>query len=667
MSDSKRAITTADITQIDVFSDPKFTPDGDAFTYVSTTINDNNDYESHLFFQHLNEDVAKQWTFGDGKNSNPSISPDGKKVVFQSNRSGLMQLWMLYTDGGEARQLTTFKNGAGNPNWSKDGRYIIFSASLDADDDVQRQTEPSKEERQKEKETQKKQPLVIKRLDHKSDANGFHDTKRAQLILFDTENDTITQLTTEDADHTYQDISPDGNTILFAANLNEDADYENTNDLYLFHRSTKTITKLTDGQGVYHSASFSPNGDKIACFGHEYTHAGATQNELYIFDVETNRRTCLSEAWDMQLGDVMIGDMRLGNSTTGPIWSKDETRIFFIASDFGATGLYQVTVDGDLNVRYKKDNHVFGFSYDAESETFILGISTPTNPCNFYQLKNDDELKRLTNANATFLDEVAIVEPEALTATAEDGWEIQGWLLRPYGFEEGKKYPFILEIHGGPHMMYGRSFFHEMQLLAAKGYVVLYTNPRGSYGYGQAYVDAVRSDYGGGDYTDLMSAVDYALENYSFIDDTRLGVTGGSYGGFMTNWIVGHTNRFKAAVTQRSISNWLSFYGVSDIGYFFTKWELGKNIMEDPEQLWNFSPLKYAENVETPLLILHSEQDYRCPIEQGEQLFTTLKHLRKNVEFVRFPDASHELSRSGKPEMRMERLNHICRWFETYL
>ncbi|WP_369693672.1 alpha/beta hydrolase family protein [Lentibacillus sp. CBA3610] len=237
--------------------------------------------------------------------------------------------------------------------------------------------------------------------------------------------------------------------------------------------------------------------------------------------------------------------------------------------------------------------------------------------------------------------------------------EIQGWLLRPYGFEKDKKYPFILEIHGGPHMMYGQTFFHEMQLLAAKGYVVLYTNPRGSHGYGQAFVDACRGDYGGKDYTDLMRAVDYALDEFEFIDKDRLGVTGGSYGGFMTNWIVGHTNRFKAAVTQRCISNWLSFYGVSDIGYFFTKWELGKNLLEDPAKLWDFSPLKYAENIETPLLIVHGEKDFRCPIEQGEQLFVTLKHLQKDVEFVRFPDANHELSRSGKPEMRIERLNHF--------
>src|SRR5699024_5965425 len=254
---------------------------------------------------------------------------------------------------------------------------------------------------------------------------------------------------------------------------------------------------------------------------------------------------------------------------------------------------------------------------------------------------NDKKLTRLTDANREFLDDVQLSEPETLTFKADDGWDIQGWLLRPYGFEEDKQYPFILEVHGGPHAMYGQTFFHEMQLLAAKGYVVLYTNPRGSHGYGQEFVNACREDYGGKDYSDLMRAVDFVLEEYDFIDEDRLGVTGGSYGGFMTNWIVGHTHRFKAAVTQRCISNWLSFYGVSDLGYFFTIWELGKNLLGDRADLWDFSPLRYAENIETPLLIVHGEKDFRCPIEQGEQMFVTLKHLRKEVEFVRFPDANH--------------------------
>ncbi|MUV36666.1 Acylaminoacyl-peptidase [Lentibacillus sp. JNUCC-1] len=662
-----RPIAAEDFKKLDIYSDPQIAPDGSGYVFVSTKVKDDDSYESQLFFQNLSETNPQQWTFHKSKQSHPRFSPDGKSIVFQSDRSGVPQLWLLPVEGGEARQLTTFKNGAVNPEWSKDGKFIIFTAMLEADDDVERQKELSKEERQKEAQEKKKQPIVIDQLKHKSDASGFRDAKRSQIVLYDIDNESFTQLTSADADHGFLDISPDGQTILFAANLNEQADRELINDIYKLDTASKQIEKLTNGKGSYGGGVFSPCGTKVAVVGHEQQYAGATLNDLYVYDLKTNERTCLSSDWDFPVGDLMIGDTRLGASEAGPVWSEDGETLYFIGTDRGATGLHSVTLNGELSTLYNRDNHVFGFSYHKSSHTFIIGVSTPVDPGNFYKLGTDGMFEQITMANAGFLADVHLAVPEELTVTAEDGWEIQGWLLKPYGFEEGKKYPFVLEIHGGPHMMYGQSFFHEMQLLAAKGYVVLYTNPRGSHGYGQHFVDACREDYGGKDYTDLMSAVDYALENYSFIDEERLGVTGGSYGGFMTNWIVGHTNRFKAAVTQRSISNWLSFYGVSDIGFFFTKWEHGLNLLDDPEKLWDFSPLKYAANVETPLLIVHGEQDLRCPIEQGEQLFITLKHLEKEVEFVRFPGANHELSRSGAPYMRIERLNHILRWFETYL
>lgn len=663
---TKRALTANDLMKIDVYSDPQFTPDGSGYTFVSSAVNDKKDYESHIFFQKINKSKPVQWTFGKNKNNNLRISPDGNCAVFQSDRSGVPQLYLLQMNGGEAKQLTTFKNGATSPCWSGDGSQIFFQAALETDDDITNQHELSEEEHEKEKAEKNKKPLVVTRLKYKSDAEGFRDQKRAQIVSFNLEKDTFEQLTTADADHQLEDVSSDGKTILFSANLHDDEDYELTNDLFLLSLKTKEQIQLSNGKGAYENAHFSPDGNQIACFGHEYLHAGATLSELYVFDVNSRERICLSNNWDMQLDDAMIGDTRMGHSTGGPVWSADGKHIFFLGTDYGATGLYQVNLEEELHVLYKNDNHVFGFSYDFNNGTFILGISTPTNPCNYYLL-NGEKLDPLTNGNSNLLDEIELIEPETLTYNAEDGWQIQGWMLKPYGFEEGKKYPLILEIHGGPHAMYGQTFFHELQLLAAQGYVVLYTNPRGSDGYGQTFVNACREDYGGKDYTDLMTAVDFALATYDFIDEERLGVTGGSYGGFMTNWIVGHTNRFKAAVTQRCISNWLSFYGVSDIGFFFTKWELGKNLLEDPDKLWDFSPLKYAKNVETPLLIVHGEQDFRCPIEQSEQLFVTLKHLRKKVKFVRFPGANHELSRGGHPELRVERLNHITRWFEKYL
>ncbi|WP_200416492.1 S9 family peptidase [Virgibacillus salexigens] len=667
MSKHRRKLTSEDILNLEVFSDPQFTPDGQAFTYVSTTINDKKDYQSQLFYQSLNDNNAIPWTFDNDKNTYLRFSPDGKRAVFQSTRSGLPQLWLINTDGGEAQQLTTFKHGATNPTWTKDGQFILFSALLENDDDIHNQQEMTKEEKQKIKSAKQEHPLVVNRLKYKSDAKGFHDNKKTQIIRMNIQDGSVTQLTQADTDHAFQDISPDGKTVLIAANLNDEADQELSNDLYLLDIATQKMNKLTTKHGSYQQASFSPDGSKIACFGHDFAYKGATLTELYIFDCQSLEQTCLSTNWNFQLGDAMIGDTRLGTSETGPTWNQDGSTIFFIATREGATELHQIELTANHQVLYSDDNHVFGFTYDVVNDQLILGISTPTDPCNFYLLNEDLSLSQLTNGNKTVKDQIAFEKPETLWIKTEDNVEIQGWLIRPYHFTEGKKYPMILEIHGGPHAMYGQTFFFELQLLAAQGYVVLYTNPRGSHGYDQHFVDACRMDYGGGDYHDVMQAVNHAVQMYSFIDKDRLGVTGGSYGGFMTNWIVGHTNCFKAAVTQRSISNWLSFYGVSDIGYFFTEWEHGLNLLDDPSKLWEISPLKYAADVETPLLILHGENDYRCPIEQGEQLFITLKHLKKEVEFVRFPEANHELSRSGKPNMRIERLNHICRWFEKYV
>lgn len=662
----KRPITAEDLTNIDVYSDPQFSPDGGSYAFISTVVNEEKEYESHLYVQKLNERNPSKWTFHNGKDQHPRFSPDGSTLAFVSNRSGTNQIWLLNTNGGEARQLTTFKYGASNPEWSKDGRSLFFTASLEKDDDITSQKELTKEERERAQKELEKQPFFVNQLKYKSDAKGFHrHNRKNHIIQYDLETETYTQLTTADRDHAFQDSSPDGTHILFTANLNKNADFEQTNDLFTLNIETKEITKITDGKGSYGQACFSPSGQKIASLGHEFTYKMATLQELYVFDLQTNERTCLSEDIDIHLGLAFAADMRLGESHIGPVWSKDEQKLYVAGVDQGASALYELDLNGGFQPVHQRDEHLFGFSYHPETESFILGISTPTNPCDFHLLK-EGELTPLTDANKTFIEEVALSEPEAFTFN-RNGFDIQGWMLRPYGFKEGEKYPLVLEIHGGPHAMYGQTFFHEMQLLAAQGYAVLYTNPRGSHGYGQSFVDAVRTDYGGNDYEDLMHAVDVALEKYDFIDEDRLGVTGGSYGGYMTNWIVSHTNRFKAAVTQRSISNWISFNGVSDIGYFFTEWEHGTSFLEDPEKLWEFSPLKYVKNVETPLLILHGELDYRCPIEQAEQLFIALKQLGKEVEFVRFPGANHELSRSGDPTMRIHRLEQICRWFEQYL
>ena len=276
--------------------------------------------------------------------------------------------------------------------------------------------------------------------------------------------------------------------------------------------------------------------------------------------------------------------------------------------------------------------------------------------------------QQLTTVNKHVFADLLIRDAEEIRFDSPDGLGLQGWIIKPPGFEEGRKYPAVIEIHGGPHLMYGFSFFHEFQLLAAQGYVVFYMNPRGGQGYGQEFVDAIRGGWGEPDYRDLLRGVDVLLEQ-GYVDEARLGVTGGSYGGYMTCWIIGHTNRFRTAVASRSVTNLISMYGSSDAGWMLEDWEFTP-LFDNPEAyqlLWRHSPLAYAAQVETPLLLTHGEDDRRCHLEQAEEMYVALRRLGKTAELVAFPGSTHELSRAGAPRMRVQRLDAIVDWMRRYL
>lgn len=656
----KRPIAADDIKHIAVVSEPHISEEGTKYAFIKKYAGEDDLYYSHIYIQHLTDDKPVQWTFGEVRDHSPQWAPDGSELLFLSSRSGSTQIWLMSSAGGEPRQYTNVKGGISEAAWAPDSQSIAFIASVDSTE-VLAEDKPPEEKKSME-------PLLVNRLKYKSDAKGFHDETRQHAALLDLKSNKTRLLTKGPFDHSGLNWSPDSKRLVLSANRNEDEDSSSVVDLFVLHLETEELEKMTESTGVFTMANWSGDGKYIAAIGHELEYEGATINQVWIINSHTKENTCMTLKWDVQIGDAAIGDVRSSHPNPGPVWSKDQKHIYFLASERGSTGLYQMDMLGEIEAVHEEENHLFGFSYHAAKDFFIAGISDPSNPGDFFEIQQKAEAHvRLTDVNNEFLKNVDISIPEPLSFKAEDGWEIHGWLMRPAQFEEGQKYPLVLEIHGGPHAMYANTFFHEMQYLAAQGYAVLYMNPRGSHGYGQSFVDAVRGDYGGKDYTDLMSAVDYALQTYSFLDESRLGVTGGSYGGFMTNWIVGHTNRFKAAVTQRSISNWLSFQGVSDIGFFFTEWELKKSLPGSPEELWNFSPLKYINHVSTPLLIMHGEQDFRCPIEQGEQLFIGLKKLGKTVEFLRFPHSNHELSRGGPPALRIHRLEYMAEWFNRYL
>lgn len=657
---TKRLLKAEDLYRLKSIADPRLSSNGSDLVYVETTISEEKDeYISNLYYINIEEKSDPvQWTYGEHRNHSPRWAVNGGALAFVSNRSGKNQIYVLNASGGEARQVTNCTNGASNPVWSPDGKKIAFTLSLGEEEKV--------EEKDK-KEEKKLVPLEVDKMKYKSDASGFWNGKYSQVAIVDLESGEIELVTEGKRDYQLHGWSPDGKQLAVSTDLTEELDFSFVSDVFLLNLETKELEKITDSTGYFGSVTWSPNGQYIGIIGHGREYENATLSKIWIYDTKQKALTCLTEQSDLLIGDYAIGDFQQGAVTPGLLWTENNESFYFLASDHGNTVVYYGSLAGELYPALLDNQHVYGLTTGGALNRAVVAISKPTQHGELYVLDvPTGNLEALTSANKEFTDEVKLADVEEIEFKSTDGWDLHGWIMKPTNFEEGKKYPLILEIHGGPHAMYANSYFHEFQMLAAAGFAVLYINPRGSHGYGQQFVDAVRGDYGGRDYADLMDAVDYALEHYDFIDENRLGVTGGSYGGFMTNWIVGHTNRFKAAVTQRSISNWISFYGVSDIGYYFNAWQI-KSELEDAEKLWRHSPLAYVGNVETPLLILHSEKDFRCPIEQAEQLFIALKHRKKETKFVRFPESNHELSRSGKPSLRIARLNYILNWFKEYI
>ncbi|MBM7586464.1 dipeptidyl aminopeptidase/acylaminoacyl peptidase [Bacillus pakistanensis] len=654
---SRKEITAEDLLKLKSVADPRLAPNGKEAVYVQTNIDEEkNDYFSHLYHLNIETGSISQWTFGEYRNKSPRWSPNGKQVAFVSNRLDKNQIFILSKDGGEARQITDCENGATNPVWSPCGTKIAFSSSIDLNE---------KEKPDETKEVLK--PLEVVRMKYKSDDHGFLDGKKNHIFVVDIETGEHSRLTDEQRNYQLQGWSPDGKFITYTGDEQEDNDFSFKSDVFLLHSITGEKKRITNGGGWFGQVTWSPNSQYITYIGHEREFENATLSKLWLYNVEEETIMCMTNELDMPVGDYMVIDFQQGVGNPGVIWSQDNQSFYFLATDHGNTVLYYGNLDGEMYPALLDDQYVYGYDLDSNSQKILLAISRPTEPGDLYYLDvPTGDLQRLTDVNNEILQEKQLSQPEAFEFEGAEGLLVHGWLMRPTAFEEGRKYGLIVDIHGGPHAMYGNTYFHEFQMLASSGYAVLYINPRGSHGYGQQFVNAVRGDYGGNDYRDIMDAVDYVLKKYDFIDEEKLGVTGGSYGGFMTNWIVGHTDRFKAAVTQRSICNWVSFYGVSDIGYYFSEWQIQSDL-GDVEKLWKHSPLAYVGKIDTPLLIIHSEKDYRCPIEQAEQLYIALKRKKKETKFIRFPESNHNLSRNGKPNLRVERLNYIKNWFNEYL
>jgi dipeptidyl aminopeptidase/acylaminoacyl peptidase len=431
--------------------------------------------------------------------------------------------------------------------------------------------------------------------------------------------------------------------------------------------------RLTEDLGPFFAPAFSPDGSRIAFLGHLDPLASFWKNyEPRVMPAEGGRSVNLAPDFDRTCQSIIIHDLaEFGHVPEPPVWTADGSALVFLASDRGACNLYRVEVGGGRPEAILAGRHDVGaYSVSRAGDRWALLIGDAVSPHEIFAWEPAaGEPRRLTDANGKLLARRRLAVPREveIPVPGPDGsrGSLHGWVLRPPEAAEDAPGPLILAIHGGPMAMYGWIYVHEFQVLAAAGFTVLYTNPRGSQGYGEGHCLAIRGDWGNLDFRDLMAAADWA-EAQPFTDRERMAVTGGSYGGFMTNWIIAHTNRFRAALTDRSISNLYSMYGSTDFGWDFG-WELGARPWEDPGRFLRQSPLTYVDAVHTPLLIVHGEMDLRCSVDQADQLFTALKVLEREVEYVRYPEQSHGMARIGRPSLRKDRLERYVAWFRRYL
>jgi len=519
----------------------------------------------------------------------------------------------------------------------------------------------SKDERESTLKTLKEEKdyEVLDEIPFWSNGSGFTNKKRIRLFSYDVQTGQIVPISDELSNVEYFSDSADGKAILYVANRFEHV-MKRSNDLYLYDVEKNESIKLTHADNFRYDFAEFIDG-KVIFAGSDMRRYGINENpKFYSLDLSSGQVELLTPDFDASLQNSVNSDCRFGSNRT---FKVDGKYLYFVSTQWHDAQMCRIDISGKIEQLTFNKGSVDGFDV-LNGKIFFVGLRNMKLQ-EIYELVPNEE-KQISQFNERVQKERYISRPERFTFSTNDGVTIEGWIMKPFGFEPEKKYPAILEIHGGPKTVYGEVFFHEMQLLASEGYVVLYCNPRGSDGRGNEFAD-IRGKYGTIDYEDIMQFVDECLKNFAFIDENKLGVTGGSYGGFMTNWTIGHTHRFKAAVSQRSIANWISKFGTTDIGYFFVEDQHLATPWSDFEKLWWHSPMKYANEVKTPTLFIHSEEDYRCWLVEGIQMFTSLKYHGVETKLVMFKGENHELSRSGKPLHRMRRLKEILDWFEKHL
>ncbi len=668
----RRTLTLEDTWDFRLITEMRLAPDGRRMVFtLETQDRALNEKRSALWLLDVGAGESRQFSIGTKHDSSPRWSVDGRWLAFLSDREGeKSQVWVMPADGGEARKLTNMKNGVSDFCWSPDGVWIALISEIRLDGKITIDASP-KDVKTKEREERDEAERLreVTRLQFRWDGRGLLEG-RSHLFKIKVEGGELVRLTEGDYHHSEPAWSPDGRTIAFCSDRAEDRDANLAQDLWLIDLETRAERRLTDGTADVSAPAWSPEGQAIAyVMTPVLPRNSAANTHVMVIAPEGGAARDLSGAVDLDCRPAMLTDLFWGGSSA-PQWSADAAWLYAVVTEHGCTNVFRFPTSGGEPERVTAGEHHISTVALAPDGRSLLTLRADPVKCWVgcqYELEHPVSSaaeRRLTAMNATLLGETDLVTPERFTFKGPDDWDIDGWLYRPHGAEPDKHYPLVLWIHGGPFSSYGSTFYLWAQVLAARGYAALYVNPRGSSGSGEAFAQAVDFDWGGKDYEDILAGVEAALARGG-LDPERMAVTGGSYGGYMTNWIIGHTTRFQAAVTLNSVTNLTSSFGTGDIDSVFAERQYGLP-WEAEAHYRERSPITYAPQIVTPTRIIHAENDYRCPIEQGEQLYVWLKKLgRAPVDFIRVPRSSHTVNAS--PRQRLQVREKVFEWIERYV
>ncbi|MEE4311627.1 MAG: S9 family peptidase [candidate division KSB1 bacterium] len=612
-----RDLTISDFYRVEEADHPLFSPDSKRLVYeVSRYDSTLNKTRTQLWLTSVESNASKQLTFIGSNNHSPAWCSDNRNIVFVSNRTGESQLWRMNVNNGDMEQMTDMPQGAWSPQWSPDGQKISFL------------TETRFTGRHPEG------LYDIKLYSHLRyrwwyDDNRYDEGWRAHIHTVDAKTKKIHQLTDGDFKVDEMAFSPDGVNIAFVSNRSGDRENNIDTDIWLVPSDGGDITPVFENRGPDYSPQWSANGKYLAwrsTFRYNYE---SDNYDIIVHELKTGKTMNLTENYDRVVRDLK--------------WHPDSMSLYFIAGDAGNYNLYAIDVmKKKISTVLDRNQRIYGWDISGTGERIAVSVTMPDQPAEIFIIRNRKKgMKRISYVNDLLLEQIQLQDAVTVWFEGDGGTKVQGWYITPQDFEPNDLYPLLLYVHGGPQGMYKNQFDFEFQYMASQGYIVFYTNPRGSFGYGQQFTDAINQDYGGICYRDIMAGIDHMI-SLGFVDKDRMGVTGLSFGGWMTTWIIGHTDRFDAAVPMAPFVNMFSFYGTTD-EQFFPEWDFGGQPYTDSvRQIYEKnSPINHAANFQTPTLIIHGEKDWRCHITEGEQLFTALKKMGVPAVLARVPDEPH--------------------------